>query len=200
MKYLSDIAFTDSVKNVQTRKGSRKTYEKHANNAGYYPEITSDLEAFIARQDSVYVATVNADGQPYIQHRGGPPGFVKVMDKKTLAFADYKGNRQFITTGNLDDNPKAFLFMVDYIRRDRIKFWGTAEMIENDPALLSSLMPSSQNYRARPEQVFMFRMSAWDRNCPQHIPARVDLAAAQAMLADKDREIQALKERLGERE
>jgi hypothetical protein len=134
----------------------------------------------LANTNSVYLATATADGQPYIQHRGGPKGFVKVLDKHTIAFADYAGNRQYLTQGNLSENPKTHIFIMDYAHRRRVKIWGEARVIDDDPALLESLMP--KGYRARPEQVILFRIAAWDTNCPQHIPQKFDAAdVAQAM-------------------
>jgi uncharacterized protein len=149
--------------------------------------VTSDLAAFIAAQTSFFMATATADGQPYIQHRGGPAGFIHVLDEKTLAFADFAGNRQYLSQGNLADNPKAHLFLIDYVNRQRIKIWGTAKVVENDPELLAKLMP--QGYKARPEQVIVFTITAWDSNCPQHIPQKLDLADVVAVIAERDKRI-----------
>jgi predicted pyridoxine 5'-phosphate oxidase superfamily flavin-nucleotide-binding protein len=134
--------------------------------------ITPELAAFIADQRSVFLATASADGQPYVQHRGGPKGFLRVLDDHTIAFADFVGNRQYISVGNLQENPRAQLFLIDYRTRRRVKIWGEARVVEDDPALLASLMPG--NYRARPSQVIVFAVKAWDSNCPQHIPRRFD--------------------------
>jgi uncharacterized protein len=185
--YSSDVAFTPAVKAIQVRKGSRDTYAHVEQNGGWRTEVDANLTAFLAAQDSLFLATASADGQPYIQHRGGPKGFVKVLDKNTLAFADYSGNRQFITQGNLTENPKAHIFLIDYAHRRRVKIWGEARVVEDDPALLRSLMP--QGYRARPEQVILFRISAWDTNCPQHIPQKFDAADVAAALATRDARI-----------
>lgn len=187
-QYASDVAFTPTVKAIQTRKGSRRGYAQ-AEQKGWQTEVTPDLAAFIGEQTSVFLATANGEGQPYIQHRGGPPGFIHVLDPKTLAFADFQGNRQYITTGNLADNPKAYIFMIDYTHRRRVKLWGEAEVIE-DPELMQQLMP--QDVRARPEQVIRFRISAWDVNCPQHIPQRFEAADVAAALARRDEKIAAL--------
>src|SRR4029077_13976328 len=135
---------------------------------------------FLAQTNGFYLATANAEGQPNIQHRGGPKGFVKVLDKHTIAFADYSGNRQFLTQGNLSENPKAHIFVMDYAHRRRVKIWGEARIIDDDPALLESLMP--KGYRARPEQVILFRITAWDTNCPQHIPQKFDAADVQQVM------------------
>jgi len=163
---------------------------------GWSTTITPALAAFIAEQNSIYLGTASSGGQPYIQHRGGPPGFLRAVDESTLAFVDFKGNRQYITQGNLSENPRAFIFLMDYTRRRRIKLWGTAWFVEGDAELVQSLMPDG--YRAHPEQVFMFRLSAWDTNCPQHIPKRVDLAEMEAAIAAKDGTILELTEQVAE--
>jgi hypothetical protein len=165
-------------------------------NGGWQTEISPDLAGFVAAQRSFFLATANADGQPYIQHRGGPAGFLKVIDRLTLAFADYKGNRQFITQGNLTDNHRAFIFLIDYVNRTRIKIWGSAKVIEDRPDLLSELMPSQDDYRARAEQVMLFTVKAWDSNCPQHIPQRVDREDVEALLQERDLRIAELEEQV----
>ena len=185
--YSSDVAFTPTVKAVQERKGSRAGYHKMEERGAWRTRIDVDLANFIAAQTSVFLATVNAEGQPYIQHRGGPAGFLKVLDDRTIAFADFSGNRQYITQGNLADNPKAHLFLIDYEHRQRVKIWGEARIVENDPALLARLMP--ENYKARPEQVLLFTVAAWDMNCPQHIPQRFEAADVAAALAERDKRI-----------
>ncbi len=168
----SDVAFTEAVKAEQTRRGSRKAYARMEQGDGWETAVTDDLRAFLADRDSVYLATANASGQPYVQHRGGPRGFVRVLDDHTLAFADYAGNRQFITLGNLAENDKAFLFLMDYAHKQRVKVWGRAKIVEDDPALLARLMP--EGYAARGERVIVFTVEAWDGNCPQHIPVKID--------------------------
>lgn len=183
----SDVAFTPTVKAIQTRKGSRRAYAKMEENGGWKTTITPELAAFIAEQTSVFLGTANAAGQPYIQHRGGPPGFLHVLDDKTLALADFRGNRQFITLGNLAENPKAHLFLMDYARRQRVKLWGEARVVEDDPALLAKLMPPS--YKSRGEQVILFHVAAWDANCPQHIPQRFEAADVARLLAERDQRI-----------
>jgi len=185
--YSSDVAFTPAVKAIQTRKGSRDGYADVEARGGWRTEIDERLAAFLAETSSMYLATASADGQPYIQHRGGPKGFVKILDKNALAFADYSGNRQFITQGNLSENPKAHIFLMDYAHRRRVKIWGEARVVDDDPALLQSLMP--RGYKARPEQVILFRISAWDTNCPQHIPQKFDAADVAAALAARDARI-----------
>jgi hypothetical protein len=188
--YSSDVAFTPSVKAIQSRKGSRRAYERAEEDGAWPTRITPDLAAFIAAQRSVFLATANREGQPYIQHRGGPPGFLRVLDEKTIGFADFAGNRQYITLGNLADNPKAYLFLIDYARRRRIKIWGEARVVENDPTLLAKLTP--EKYRARVEQAVLFTVAAWDANCPQHIPQRFDAADVAAALEERDQKIAAL--------
>jgi predicted pyridoxine 5'-phosphate oxidase superfamily flavin-nucleotide-binding protein len=192
--YSSDVAFTPAVKAVQARKGSRAAYADVEARGGWRTEIDDNLAAFLADADSLFFATASADGQPYIQHRGGPKGFVKILDKNTLAFADYGGNRQYITQGNLSENPKANIFLMDYAHRRRIKLWGEARVVDDDPALVKSLMP--QGYKARPEQVILFRISAWDTNCPQHIPQKFDAADVAAALAARDARIAELEAEL----
>jgi len=178
--YSSDVAFTPAVKAIQARKGSREAFAHVEQNGGWRTEIDDRLAGFLANTNSFFMATATADGQPYIQHRGGPKGFIKVLDKTTIAFADYSGNRQYLTQGNLSENSKAHIFIMDYAHRRRVKIWGEARVIEDDPALLQSLMP--KGYRARPEQVILFRIAAWDTNCAQHIPQKFDAAdVAQAM-------------------
>jgi predicted pyridoxine 5'-phosphate oxidase superfamily flavin-nucleotide-binding protein len=185
--YSSDVAFTPAVKAIQARKGSREMFAEVEENGGWRTEIDENLAAFLAEASSFFLATASADGQPYIQHRGGLKGFIKVLDGKTLAFANYAGNRQYISQGNLSENPKAHIFVMDFAHRRRVKIWGTARMIEDDPALLASLMP--KGYRARPEQVVVFTVTAWDTNCSQHIPQKFDAADVAAALMARDERI-----------
>ncbi len=186
----ADIAFTPAVKAAQARKGSRAIYKGMEMGR----TIDEGLAAFIAGVRSFYLATASAAGQPYIQHRGGPPGFLQVVGDRTLAFADFKGNRQFITTGNLAENPRAHIFLMDYAHRQRIKLWGTARVVEGDAALEQRLMP--EGYRARAEQVILFEIEAWDANCPQHIPQMFHAEDVCAALADRDARIAALEAEL----
>jgi predicted pyridoxine 5'-phosphate oxidase superfamily flavin-nucleotide-binding protein len=185
--YPSDVAFSPAVKAIQTRKGSRDSYAEVERGRGWQSEIDGNLAAFLATRTSFYLATASADGQPYIQHRGGPAGFIHVLDKSTLAFADFSGNRQFITQGNLSENPKAHIFLMDYTYRQRVKIWGEAKIVEDDAALLASLMP--HGYRARPEQVILFRVIAWDTNCKQHIPQKFDAADVKVAIESRDARI-----------
>jgi predicted pyridoxine 5'-phosphate oxidase superfamily flavin-nucleotide-binding protein len=190
----SDVAFTPTVKAIQTRKGSRQGYASMEERGSWETHITPELGEFIRQQTSVFLGTASGDGQPYIQHRGGPPGFLKVLYDRTLGFADFAGNRQYITLGNLTDNPKAFLFLIDYKNRRRVKIWGEARVIEDDPGLIKKL--KSDGYKARAEQAILFAVSAWDSNCPQHIPQRFEAAEVTAMLAERDRRIEALEAEL----
>ena len=192
--YSSDVAFTPAVKAIQTRKGSRDAYADVEERGGWRTEIDENLAAFLAETDSLFFATASADGQPYIQHRGGPKGFVKLLDRSTLAFADYSGNRQYITQGNLSENPKAHMFVMDYAHRHRVKIWGEARVVDDDPALLESLMP--KRYKARPEQVIVFKVAAWDTNCRQHIPQKFEAADVAAALAARDARIAELEAEL----
>src|SRR5215475_267306 len=192
--YSSDVAFTPAVKAIQARKGSREGYARMEQSGGWRTEIDDKLAGFLANTNSFYMATATKDGQPYIQHRGGPKGFIKILDKRTIAFTDYSGNRQFLTQGNLSENPKAHIFIMDYAHRRRVKIWGEARVIEDDPALTQSLMP--KGYRARPEQVILFKILAWDTNCPQHIPQKFDAADVAAALAQRDARIAELEAEL----
>ncbi len=192
--YSSDVAFTPTVKAIQTRKGSRPGYASMEARGSWQTSITPDLAGFIGHQTSVFLGTASGDGQPYIQHRGGPPGFLKVLDDKTIGFADFSGNRQYITLGNLTDNPKAFLFLIDFKNRQRVKIWGEARVVEDDPELLKKLKPNG--YKARVEQAILFSVAAWDTNCPQHIPQRFEAAEVTAMLAERDQRIEALEAEL----
>jgi predicted pyridoxine 5'-phosphate oxidase superfamily flavin-nucleotide-binding protein len=185
--FSSDVAFTPTVKALQTRKGSRTAYKRMEEKGSWHTQITPDLKAFIEAQVSVFLASVNAEGQPYIQHRGGPAGFLRVLDDHTIAFVDYAGNRQYITQGNLSDNAKAHLFLIDYAHRKRVKIWGEAQVVEGNDKLVEALMP--EGYRARPEQVILFRVLAWDANCSQHIPQRFEAADVVATLAQCDKHI-----------
>jgi uncharacterized protein len=184
--YSSDVAFTPTVKAIQARKGSRDGYTAMERRGGWRTTITPDLAAFIGAQVSVFLASANAAGQPYIQHRGGPAGFLHVLDERTIAFADFAGNRQYITSGNLAENAKAHLFLIDYMHRQRVKIWGEARAVD-DPDLLARLMP--QGYKARGEQVLVFTVTAWDSNCNQHIPQRFEAADVAAALALRDQRI-----------
>ncbi len=190
-QHASDVAFTPSVKLLQEEKGSRRGYSKMEEKGGWQETITEDLAQFIGQRDSFYLGTASADGQPYIQHRGGKPGFLKVLDEKTLAFADFRGNRQYITAGNLSENDKAYLFLMDYPNRRRIKIWGRARVVADDPELMARLADS--DYEGVPEQAVVFEITAWDVNCPQHITPRYSEAEVGEIIAP-------LKQRIAELE
>jgi predicted pyridoxine 5'-phosphate oxidase superfamily flavin-nucleotide-binding protein len=192
--YSSDVAFTPAVKTIQEQKGSREIYARMEEQRGWRTEVDDGLAEFLANTNSFYLATASASGQPYIQHRGGPKGFIHVLDKKTIAFVDYGGNRQYISLGNLSENPKAYIFLMDYANRRRIKLWGEARVVNDDPALMRSLMP--KGYRARPERVIVFKITAWDVNCPQHIPQKFDAEDVAEALAMRDARIEELEAEL----
>lgn len=191
-RIVSDVAFTPAVKAQQDRLGSRHGYARMEEKRGWADRVTADLEAFLAERDSFYLGTASADGRPYIQHRGGPPGFLKVLNEKTLAFADYSGNRQYISVGNLTENDQAFLFLMDYANQRRVKIWGRAKFVEDDADLLERLLEAS--YGARPERAIVFEVEAWDVNCPQHIRPRYteeQIAAVVAKLKARIEELEA---------
>src|SRR5436309_114604 len=175
----SDIVFTPAARRAQAERGSAIAYEKKVA-TGFPNSITPELAAFIAEQDTAFLGTASADGAPYIQHRGGPKGFIKVVDERALGFADYRGNRQYITLGNLSENDRAYLFLIDFSRRQRIKLWGRARVVENDGALIAKLF--DHGYKARPERVILFTIEAWDVNCSQHITARMTVPEVEGLL------------------
>jgi predicted pyridoxine 5'-phosphate oxidase superfamily flavin-nucleotide-binding protein len=198
--FSSDVAFSPAVKQVQQRKGRpmHKAIEAHG---GFRTALTDELIGFLSIIDTAYLVTASADGQPYAQHRGGPKGFIRHLEGQTLAFVDFKGNQQFVTTGNLSENPKAFLFLMDYAHQQRVKLWGHARVVEGDRALIDRLMP--EGYKARPEQVILFDVDAWDTNCNQHIPRKFDapevlasLNAMQTRISSLESENALLKARL----
>jgi predicted pyridoxine 5'-phosphate oxidase superfamily flavin-nucleotide-binding protein len=196
----SDIAFTPAVKALQSARGSREACARVEARGGFRTAIDADLIAFLAQIDTAYLATANAAGQPYAQHRGGPKGFIRVLDDHTIGFADFAGNRQYISTGNLAENDKAFLFLMDYAHRRRVKLWGRARVVEGDSELTARLTP--EDYRARPEQVILFTVEAWDTNCPQHIPQKfdgADVGAAIGRLENRIAALEAENRRLAER-
>jgi len=188
----SDIAFTPRIKAIQAERGSRGNYARMEDRGGFRTELTDDLAQFLAGVDTAFLATANAAGQPYAQHRGGPKGFIKILGPRTLGFADYKGNRQYITTGNLAENGRAFLFLMDYAHRRRVKIWGRARVVADDDALVKRLMPEA--YEARPEQAILFEVEAWDINCPQHIPQKIDASDVEQVLLQLQARIARLEE------
>ena len=184
----SSVVFTPAAQQAQVERGSAKAYERRIAE-GFPDRVTAELAKFIADQDTAFLATATAVGAPYVQHRGGPKGFIKIIDDKTLGFADYRGNRQYITLANLTENDRAFLFLLDPGRQQRIKLWGRARVVENDPALVAHLF--DEGYKARPERAIIFTIEAWDMNCSSHIVTRFTeaeveeaFAAVQAKVAE----------------
>ena len=185
----SDLVFPPAVRRAQAERGTAQAYAKKIEH-GFPDSVTPELAAFIAEQDTAFLATASAAGAPYIQHRGGPKGFIKVVDERTLGFADYRGNKQFITLGNLSENDRAYLFLLDFSRRQRIKLWGRARVVENDEALTAKLF--DHGYKAKPERVILFTIEAWDVNCSQHITARMTVDEVEGLLGTVQERIAAL--------
>jgi predicted pyridoxine 5'-phosphate oxidase superfamily flavin-nucleotide-binding protein len=196
-QYSSDVAFTPSVKAIQTEKGSRSNYARMERGGGWETTVTPELQAFLAELDMFYLGTANAQGQPYIQYRGGSPGLLKVVDQKTLGFADFGGNRQYISLGNISENPKAFIFLMDYARRRRIKLWGTIRVVENDIELMERLRDRA--YPGKVERAILFEIEAWDVNCPQHIHQRFTEKQIAPVIEQLQAKIADLEARLQER-
>jgi predicted pyridoxine 5'-phosphate oxidase superfamily flavin-nucleotide-binding protein len=190
----SDIAFSPAVKAAQEQRGSRKGYAGMESRGGWADAVTQSLRDFVAERDSFYLGTASADGQPYIQHRGGPRGFLKVLDDNTLAFADYAGNSQYISIGNLSENKKANIFLMDYTTQTRIKLWGDAEFVEDDQALIDQV--ADREYAARPQRVLVFRLKAWDVNCNQHITRRFAADEGHPRVKQLERRVAELEARL----
>jgi len=188
--------FTPAAQQAQVERGSAEHYAKRIAE-GFPDKVTPQLAQFIAEQDMAFLGTASGDGAPYVQHRGGPKGFIKVIDERTLGFADYRGNRQYITLANLSENDRAYLFLLDPARRQRIKLWGRAHVIENDPALIEKLFDAG--YKAKPERAILFSIEAWDVNCSQHITTRfteAEIEEAFTVVQGKIAELQAENERL----
>lgn len=191
-----DVAFTAAVRAAQEARGSREGYARLEAKRPWPNRVTPELAEFVGQQTSVFFGTANAAGQPYIQHRGGPAGFLRVLGDRQLGFADLAGNRQYITLGNLSENARAILFLIDYENRRRIKIWGRARVVEDDPDLLDRLHSGD----GRPERVILFDIDAWDINCPQHIPRRIGLDRVATLLAERDAQIAALQAELAARD
>ncbi|NDJ21366.1 pyridoxamine 5'-phosphate oxidase family protein [Nostoc sp. B(2019)] len=188
----TQIAFTPAVKAAQEQRGSRQTYARFEQNGPDNDTITPEIEEFIAQMDGFYLGTVSSNGYPYIQFRGGQLGFLKALDDKTLGFADFKGNVQYVSVGNLSENDKAFLFLMDYRHRKRLKIWGRARYVEKDDQLIERL--KVPNYEAEIEGVILFKVEAWNWNCPQHIPIRYseqEVAVLQARITELEQLIAA---------
>jgi hypothetical protein len=197
-EFPSDIAFTPAVKAIQQQKGSRKSYARMERGGGWQTTVTPDLAAYLAELDMFYLGTANAAGQPYIQYRGGPQGFLKVIDEHTLGFADFGGNRQYITLGNLAENDQAFIFLMDYANQRRVKVWGRARVVEGDTQLENRLR--DPDYGGKVERAILFTVEAWDVNCPQHIHPRYSkrqiapvLEQLQDRIADLEAEVKRLR-------
>lgn len=189
----SDIAFTPSVKALQEKAGSRDSYARMEAAAGDRGAALTEREAeFLSLADSFYMATVGETGWPYIQHRGGPAGFVRVLDERTIGFADFAGNRQYISVGNLAGNDRVSLFFMNYAERRRLKMLGRARLVDRaDEDLVGKL--AVPGYRARIERAFVITIEAFDWNCSQHITPRVSVA-------DIEGHVRTLHERLAELE
>ncbi len=185
----SDIAFSAAIKAEQHRRGGVPAHQRIEARGGFRTVLTDDLVAFLADVDTAYLATASASGQPYTQHRGGPKGFIRVLDGRTLGLADFAGNRQYITAGNLSENARAFLFLMDYAHQRRMKLWGGARMVD-DAALIARLMP--EGYKARAERALLFTVEAWDSNCRQHIPQKFDAADVAEAVRRLEQRIAAL--------
>ena len=195
-QYPSDIAFTSAVKRIQAAKGSRSAYAK-VESRGWQTRVTPELVEFLSELDMFYLGTASAEGQPYIQHRGGPPGFLKVLDERTLNFADFGGNRQYNTLGNLSENPRAFIFLMDYANRRRVKLWGTARVVEDDANLLAKV--SDPEYPGKVERAIIFAVEDWDINCPQHIHRRYSERQVRPIIDRLQARIAELEEELAKR-
>ena len=194
----SHVAFTAAVQVEQANRGSRNSYARMDEKGTWTRTVTEDLAAFIGQQDFFYLATASADGNPYIQHRGGAPGFLKVLDETTLAFADFAGNKQYITLGNLAENDRAFIFLMDYANRQRIKLWGRAEAVDDNRELLANLTDTDylSSARARPERAIVFHLEQWDVNCPQHITPRYSAQQAALVVEELNEKIAVLEAEL----
>lgn len=192
--YPSDVAFTPAVKAVQAAKGSRAAYARVESGQGWNTKVTPELEQFLGTLDMFYLGTANKEGHPYIQYRGGSPGFLKVLGDRQLGFADFRGNQQYITLGNLSENPKAFLFLMDYVNRRRVKLWGTARVVEGDAELNERLRDAE--YSAVVERAILFDIEAWDMNCPQHIHRRFPQSEIAPMIEGLQQRISELESEL----
>lgn len=191
-RQFTQIAFTPGVKAAQTRYGSRDVYQNMAKRGVTEDVLTSRETEFIKARDSFYLGTVSSNGWPYIQFRGGPQGFLKVLDQKNLGLADFNGNLQYISVGNLAENNRVFLFLMDYAQGRRLKIWGRAQVVDDDPELFNRLADPS--YEAEIGRAFLIRVEALDWNCPQHIPMRYSEADVAAMVAPLQARIRELEE------
>jgi uncharacterized protein len=183
----SDVAFSESVKRVQSEHGSRAAYRRREQAGSFATAVDGRLRAFLAEIDTAFLATANADGQPYVQHRGGPKGFIGALDDSTLAFADLEGNRQYVTAGNLLENDRVCLFLIDYERRRRVKVWGRARIVPATPELVALLGEGV-------ERAISIAVSAWDVNCPKHIPQKLDAVEVARVVEARIAELEAARD------
>jgi len=190
-KNFAALAFTKEVKEMQEKMGSRTSYARMEKDT-YVDGLTGNEIDFIAERDSFYMASIGKNDFPYIQHRGGPKGFLKVLDPKRIGFIDFKGNMQYITVGNLATNNNVALIMVDYPSRSRLKILAKAEIIElkHDPALYDLL--DLADYKFRPERMMVLNIEAYDWNCPQHITPRYTVADIEEAFASQRNQINQL--------
>jgi predicted pyridoxine 5'-phosphate oxidase superfamily flavin-nucleotide-binding protein len=196
------LAFTEGIKKIQERLGSRISYERMERQS-YVDGLTEQETTFLAQMDSFYMASIGDNGFPYIQHRGGPKGFIKVIDKETIGIVDYTGNRQYISAGNITKNPKVALILVSYPLRARLKIYAEAELVDlnEDDGLYQYLKP--RDYKFKPERMMLFRIQAYDWNCPQHIQQRYSIPEIEELISPQreyikslELEISALKDQL----
>lgn len=193
----NDIMFTPAVKELQRQQGSREIYGKIEDRPDFHHQLNADVETFLAERDSFYIASVTEDDWPYVQHRGGPKGFMRIVDGNTIGFADFSGNRQYISAGNFQQNDRVALFFMDYANRRRLKMIGHVETIGLDHAdLLEKL--DLDDYRAKVERGFLIHVKAFDWNCPQHITPRFDMEQVETLMASLQKENAELKQRLDE--
>jgi len=188
----AEVILPPSARSAQQRLGSRALQQRRERSGGFQQRVNQRLIAFLTRIDSFFIATATADGRPYIQHRGGPRGFLRVLGPSTLGFADFSGNRQYITVGRLSENAAVCVFLIDYAQPARIKLWGHASVIDNDPALLARLVDPS--YPAQVERGILIEIDAWDINCRQHIPRKIateDVVATTDKLETRIRALEA---------
>ena len=190
----AEIAFTPAVRDVQKKRGSAQAYDKFLADEAPADNTLGDAEsAFITARDGFYQATVSETGWPYVQFRGGPRGFIKVLDEQTIAYADFRGNRQYVSTGNLGGDERISLILIDYPNRRRLKIYGRVELVnaDDDPELIAKL--HNEGYKAKVERAVVITIEALNWNCPSHIPQRLTLDEMQPVLAQLQQEIASLK-------
>lgn len=193
----ADIAFTESVRQVQQQQGSRDNYAGMDEGDDYNDRLSNAETSFIAERDSFYMSSVSETGWPYVQHRGGPAGFMRVLDDQTIGFADFRGNRQYVSTGNFLNNDRVSLFFMDYPNRRRLKLLGRIRAVSKEQTELLSQL-KTEGYRALVERGFVIKVEAFDWNCPQHITPRYTQAQVEELMAPIVKENKQLKQKLGE--